>query len=86
MPGTNKKENQKSFLKRVTPGERLKLREGAMVHVRKREWVFKGIEKDGPILLMHENESYGLVVKEDEIEWEAYQRLPPLSFLSRDEK
>ncbi len=85
MPATDKKEIQESVLNRITPGERLRLRDGAMAHVRKRDWVFKGIEKDGALLLMHENESYGLVVKENDIDWEGYQKASPAqTFPSRD--
>jgi hypothetical protein len=67
MPEADKKENQPSLLEKVNPGQWLRLRDGAMAHVRKREWVFKGIEKDGSILLMRETEAYGLVVQEDDI-------------------
>ena len=86
MSESQEKENQESLLKCVSPGERLRLRDGAMAHVRKREWVFKGTEKDGTLLLMHENESYGLVVKENDIDWEVYQKASPApTFSSRNE-
>jgi hypothetical protein len=86
MPEAEKKENRPSLLEGVTPGERLRLRDGAMAHVRKREWVFKGIEKDGALLLMHESESYGLVVKENDIDWEAYRKVSPtIAFPRRNE-
>jgi hypothetical protein len=77
MSKSHANENPESLLNQVTPGERLRLRDGAMAHVRKREWVFKGIEQDGSILLMHERESYGLVVKVTDIDWEAYQKATP---------
>ena len=87
MSEGHEQKNQESVLKRVAPGERLRLRDGAMAHVRKREWVFKGIEKDGALLLMHENESYGLVVKENDIDWETYQKVSPtIAFPRRNER
>jgi len=86
MCESHAKKNHESLVNRITPGERVRLRDGAMAHVRKREWVFKGMEKDGALLLMHENESYGLVVKENDIDWEAYRKVSPtIAFPRRNE-
>jgi hypothetical protein len=52
------------------PGEKVRLREDAFKHVKTREWIFKQIENENEIVLMHENGLYGLVVKPADINWE----------------
>jgi len=64
----------RSLLKSIVPGECLKLRDDVLKHVHPREWVFKRVEDDDTILLVHESGGFGWSVKTDHIDWEAYQK------------
>jgi hypothetical protein len=61
-------------LKTITRGESLKLRDGALPHVKIRNWEFLEIDKNGIILLSHRGKGYTLEIKEDDIDWEDYQK------------
>lgn len=69
-----KKEGKSSFLKSITPGERLWLREHVQNQIETREWTFKRVEKDGTTLLIHESGSFGCNVKVEGIDWKAHQK------------
>jgi len=64
----------RSLLKYITPGERLRLRDDFLRHVHPREWIFKRIESEGTILLVHESGGFGWSVKTENIDWEAYKK------------
>jgi hypothetical protein len=42
--------------------------------VHPREWIFKRIESDGTILLVHESGGFGCSLKTENIDWEAYKK------------
>jgi len=65
---------KRSLLKSIIPGDRLRLRDDVLGHVHPREWVFKRVEDDDTVLLVHESGGFGWSVKVDHIDWEAYQR------------
>ena len=64
----------KSVLKSITPGERLRFRDDVLGHVQPRQWIFKRIDSDDTILLMDESGGFGWSVKIDNIDWEAYEK------------
>jgi hypothetical protein len=45
----------RSLLKYIAPGDRLRLRDDFLRHVHPREWIFQRIESDGTILLVQLN-------------------------------
>jgi len=62
-----------SSLKSITPGEHLRLRDDVYRHLHTREWIFRRVERDHTILLMHESAGFGWNVKMDDIDWRAYR-------------
>lgn len=54
----------------ILSGKLLKLREGLYKQLRDREWIFNRMENN-LIFLIHKNGAYGLVVKTEDIEWNA---------------
>lgn len=64
----------RSLLKYIVPGDRLRLRDDFLRHVHPREWIFKRIESDGTILLVDESGGFGWTLKTDNIDWEAYKK------------
>ena len=74
MKRFNEQERKKSILKSMIPGERLRLREGALGHVQPRQWIFERIESNDTILLMDESGGFGWSVKMDHIDWEAHEK------------
>ncbi len=62
------------LLKLLKPGELLKLRIDALPHLKTREYVCQSLEIDNSIFLMHKNGYYGLHVKVEDINWDAYQK------------
>ena len=64
----------RSLLKYIAPGDRLRLRDDFLRHVNPREWIFKRIESDGTILWVHESGGFGWSVKRENIDWEAYKK------------
>ncbi len=59
-------------LQPVTEGEKLRLKEGRLPHVKIGEWEFKTIEKGKVILLLHGGKGYSLEVKPEDIDWGSY--------------
>ena len=72
--GTVERKAKKPLLKSISSGERLRLRDDVLTHIRPREWVFRRVGDDDTILLVHENGGFGWSVKIDQIDWEAYQK------------
>ncbi|MGA2315366.1 MAG: hypothetical protein ABSG71_03175 [Thermodesulfobacteriota bacterium] len=68
------KKNIRSFLKSITPGEQVWLRDGVLKQIQTREWIFSRVEKDGTILIVLKGGDFGLDVKADDIDWEAYRK------------
>jgi len=81
----NEQERKKSILKSMIPGERLRLREGALGHVQPRQWIFERIESNDTILLMDESGGFGWSVKMDQIDWEAYEKQKARGYPSKTE-
>ena len=65
---------RRPLLKSIISGEHVRLRDDILRHVRPREWIFKRVEDDGTVLLVHESGGFGWNVKIDQIDWEAYQK------------
>ena len=65
---------EKGVLNSISPGEKLRLRDDALPHGKIREWMFKGVEKDGIVLLAHEIDEYIWEAKIDNIDWEKYRK------------
>jgi hypothetical protein len=61
-------EEKMPILKR---GDRIRLRDGVLTHVKTREWIFDQKENDS-FVVIHETLSYGLTVKPSEIDWEEF--------------
>jgi len=66
-----KREN--SILKSITPGERLRLRDGVLEDVQPRQWIFIRIESNKNILLMDESGGFGWSARIKDIDWETYR-------------
>lgn len=64
----------KSFLKFLTPGDSIRLRDDALPHVKIREWAFKGIDRNNTVLLNYTEQGYTLEVGEEDIDWETYRK------------
>ncbi len=62
------KEHLRSFLRSISPGRWLKLREGVHKQLKEREWVFSRVEDD-LVFLIHESRVYGIAVRIDDIDW-----------------
>jgi hypothetical protein len=60
-------------LRLLKPGERLRLKEGALRHVKTREWIFQRIE-DEALFLVQENGYYGVFVQSGQIDWQEYHK------------
>ena len=62
------------FLKSLIPGEILILRDDVYKNINTREYVYQGTEIDNTIFLLHKSGSYGLHVRMEDIDWDAYQK------------
>jgi hypothetical protein len=62
-------------LKSLKKGDRLRLRDETLKHVKTRDWLFDSVESKTEIVLMHQYQMYGLIVQIDDIDWE-HQTLP----------
>jgi hypothetical protein len=58
----------KSRLNSVSSGKLLKLREGLYRQLKEREWIFNRTEND-LIFLIHKDGAYGVVVRNEDIDW-----------------
>jgi hypothetical protein len=54
----------------ILPGKLVKIQEGLYKQLREREWIFNRIENN-LIFLIHKNGVYGVVVRTEDIEWNA---------------
>ena len=52
----------------ILPGKPLKIREGLYKQLREREWIFNRTEDD-LIFLIHKDGAYGVVVRNEDIDW-----------------
>lgn len=52
----------------MPPGKRIRLRDGVYRQIKEREWILKKIDSEG-VHLLHESRAYGLVVKQEDIDW-----------------
>jgi hypothetical protein len=52
----------------VTPGTRLRLREGVHQQLKDRNWIFNKV-KENLIFLIHETGVYSIVVEVEDIDW-----------------
>jgi hypothetical protein len=64
----------KLFLNSIPPGNKVRLRDDVYQHVKIREWIFTGLEKDGTILLSYETHGYIWEAKVEDIDWEEYRK------------
>jgi len=60
-------------LEGIKEGQEIRLKDGALPHVKIREWEFQCLEK-GMILLKKNSKGYILEVASVDIDWEAYRR------------
>jgi hypothetical protein len=60
------------FLKLLTPGEILTLREDVYENMKTRDYVYQETEIDDTIFLLHKSGRYGLHLKVEDIDWDAY--------------
>ena len=74
MAKSNNKKTKNFPLKSITPGEHLRLRDDVYKYLQTREWIFRRVERDNTILLMHESGGFGWSVKMDDIDWGAYRK------------
>ena len=58
----------KSCLKSLTRNTRLRLKENACKHLKKREWLFNKLEKD-MVYLLDESGLFGMGVRIESIDW-----------------
>jgi hypothetical protein len=58
----------KARLNSVSSGKVLKLKESLYRQLREREWIFNRTEND-LIFLVHKNGAYGVVVRNEDIDW-----------------
>ena len=61
------------YLESVIPGEVLILRDDVLKHLKTREYIYERKEIDNTIFILHKSGSFGLHVKKEDIDWEAYQ-------------
>jgi hypothetical protein len=54
----------------VSSGTLLKLKEGLYKQLKEREWIFNRTE-DNLIFLLHKEGAYGVVVRNEDIDWNA---------------
>jgi len=59
---------QQSKVNSVLSGKLLRLRDGTYKQLRDREWVFNRMEKN-LIFLIHQSGAYGVVVRNEDIDW-----------------
>jgi hypothetical protein len=59
---------QRSKVNPARSGKLLKLRDGLYRQLRDREWAFNRME-DNLIFLIHKNGAYGVVVRNEDIDW-----------------
>jgi hypothetical protein len=57
-------------MKMVLPAEKVRLKDGVLPHLEKREWEIQTIER-GFVMLKHRKYKFTLMVKEDAIEGES---------------
>jgi hypothetical protein len=50
------------------------LGDDVLKQIQTREWIFSRVEKDGTILIVLKGGDFGLNVKVDDIDWEAYRK------------
>ena len=58
----------RSRLNSVSSGKVLKLKEGLYRQLKEREWIFNRTE-DNLIFLIHKDGAYGVVVRNEDIDW-----------------
>lgn len=58
----------------IRVGERLRLRDDVHRYMQTREWIFRRVEENDMLLMVHESGSFGWSVKLDDIDWEEYRR------------
>jgi len=68
------KKLRKPSVKSLRAGEYLRLREDVHRYMPTREWMFRRVEKDNTLLVLHESGRFSWNVKADDIDWEAYWR------------
>ncbi|MBU1206581.1 MAG: hypothetical protein KKH04_06605 [Proteobacteria bacterium] len=61
------------YLESLAPGELLTLRGDVLKHIKTREYLYQKTEIDNTIFLLHKSGSFGLHVKVEDIDWDAYQ-------------
>ena len=59
---------EKARINSVFSGKVLKLKEGLYRQLKDREWIFNRTEND-PIFLIHKEGVYGVVVRNEDIDW-----------------
>ncbi len=69
-----KKRSDWTFLKTISMGQRVRLKDDVARQIHAREWIFKRMEKDGTIFLVHESGRFGWNVKVEDIDWKAYRK------------
>jgi hypothetical protein len=62
------------YLESVTPGEIVVLRGDVLQHIKTREYIYERKEIDNSIFILHKSGSFGLHVKKEDIDWDAYQK------------
>ena len=58
----------KARLKSLSSGKLLKLKDGLYRQLKEREWIFNRTE-DNLIFLLHKEGAYGVVVRNEDIDW-----------------
>ena len=59
-------------LETIIPGETITLRGDVLKHLKTREYLYERMEIDDTIFILHKSGSFGLHVKIEDIDWEAY--------------
>jgi len=62
------------YLESVTPGEIVILRGDVLKHIKTREYIYERKEIDNTIFILHKSGIFGLHVKKEDIDWDAYQK------------
>ncbi len=65
-------------LETIIPGEMITLRGDVLKHLKTREYLYERMEIDDTIFILHKSGSFGLHVKIEDIDWEAYQNRQPI--------
>ncbi len=63
----------KAGLKSLSSGKLLTLKDGLYRRLRARQWIFNRME-DNLIFLIHKEGAYGVVVRDEDVDWEEGQR------------